>query len=133
MSLELLPRIPFGPSDDPKGCVPWPTPVSAFNLAWLKGVFTPAQRDRLAKVTGAIQTANAEIEKLRGQGTVPEVGQRQANGVVLRSGNDAQLEQRLRTQAQMQLVQAIIALRQPLDLTVAPILKDMARASLTAD
>ena len=134
MSLELLPRIPFGPADgDPEQSAPWNPPVSAFNIGWLKGTFVPAQRDRLARVTDLITKANAEIDKLRDKGTVPEVGQRQANGVVLRSANDAQLEQTLRTHAQQQLVMDIIALRQPLDLIVVPILKDMNRASLVSD
>ncbi len=134
MSLELLPRIPFGPADgDPEQCAPWNPPVSQFSLSWLKGTFVPAQRDRLARVTDAVTKANTEIENLRGKGTRPELGQRQANGVVLRSSNDAELEQRLRVHAQQQLVRDIIALRQPLDLTVIPIIKDMNRASLVCD
>ena len=133
MSLELLPRVLFGPNEKPQECSPWPKPVSAFNLTWLKGTFVPDQRDRLARVMDAITKANTEIDKLRDKGTVPEVGQRQANGIVLRSGNDAALERTLRTHAQQQLVRDILALRQPLDLLVVPILKDMARASFTAD
>jgi hypothetical protein len=135
MSLQLLPRIPFGPSDsDPEQCGPWSPPVSQFNLSWLKNTFVISQRDRLAKVTDAVAKANTEIEKLRAQGTRSiEVGQRQPNGVVLRSSNDTQLENALRTHAQMQLVRDVIALRQPLDLTVIPIIKDMNRASLVCD
>lgn len=134
MSLELLPRVPFGPAGSPGEQAPWPVPVSAFNLSWLKGTFVPSQRDRLAKVTDAITAANTQIEKLRSQATAPiEVGTRQPNGNVLRSGNDAQLERTLRTHAQRQTVDAIIRIRQDLDPTVPPILRDMARASLTAD
>jgi hypothetical protein len=132
--LELLPRVPFGPVNDPAQCAPWPQSVSAFNLAWLKGVFTPAQRDRLASVTDAINAATTQIEKARSQAVNPiEVGNRLPNGTVLRTANDAQLEHTVRTHAAKQVVGEIIKIRNATDPIIVPILKDMARASLTAD
>lgn len=137
MPLELQTlqqRIPFGPANDPAQCKPWNPPVSQFNLAWLKSSFVPFQRDRLAKVMAAIEDANKEIEKLRAGGTQPEViGDRMANGIVLRSGIEQVMQRERRTVAQKQLLNSIIELRKPLDKIVTPILRDMERASHTAE
>jgi hypothetical protein len=130
----LLSRVPFGPANDPAQCVPWDPPVSRFDLAWLRGPFVTLQRGRLTKMTDAIASTNQEIEKLRAEATHPiEIGNRQANGNLLRTGNDAALERTLRTHAQEQIVRGIIALRRPLDLIVVPLLRNMDRAAQTAD
>ncbi|MGH9641955.1 MAG: hypothetical protein ACRD3Q_05975 [Terriglobales bacterium] len=122
---NLQGRVPFGPATDPAQCAPWPKPVSAFNLSWLKSTFVTDQRDRLARVKDAIGKANAEIEKIRAGGTVPAiVGQRQPNGNILRSGDDLAAERSLRTHAQKQLVSEIIEIRQKLDPVVPPILHE---------
>ncbi len=130
----LTGRVAFGPQNDPGACAPWNPPVAQFNLQWLKGSFVPAQRDRLAKVNGALQTANGEVEKLRAAFVAPKpIGQRQPNGNVLLTGEDHALALTNRTAAQNQLVRNIIALREPLDKIVLPVLRDMQRASATAD
>jgi hypothetical protein len=132
--LELLPRVPFGPANDPAQCAPWPKPVSAFNLEWLKGTFVVDQRDRLARIQAAISAANTHIEQVRLQASGPVVvGVKAPNGNILRSGNDANLEHQLRTHAKNQIVAKIIEIRNSLDKLVPPLLRDSARASLTAD
>jgi hypothetical protein len=131
---NLQNRVPFGPANDPGQCTAWNPPVARFDLAWLKGSFVPAQRDRLGKITGAIQTANGEVEKLRAAFVVPKPsGQRQPNGNVLLTGEDHSAARTIRTHAQNQLVRDVIALREPLEKIVYPILRDMSRASFTVD
>jgi hypothetical protein len=132
--LELFPRVPFGPANDPGQCTPWPKPVSAFNLAWLSGTFVPDQRDRLARIQAAINAANTHIEKVRLEASgAPIVGTRAPNGNILRSGSDANLEHQLRTHARNQIIVKIVEIRNGLDKIVPPLLRDSARASLTAD
>jgi hypothetical protein len=131
---NLQSRVPFGPASSPAECAPWPQPVSAFNLSWLKGTFVVDQRNRLGRVTTAIAATNVEIEKLRKEASAPiEVGQRQTNGIVLRSGSDVAMERTLRTHAQNQIVRGIVALREPLEKTVLPLMRDIDRASQTSD
>jgi hypothetical protein len=132
--LELFGRVPFGPANDPAQCAPWPKPVSAFNLEWLKSTFVVDQRDRLARIQAAINAANTHIEQVRLQASGPVVvGVKAPNGNILRSGNDANLEHQLRTHAKNQIVAKIIEIRNGLDKLVPPLLRDSARASLTAD
>lgn len=130
----LTARVPFGPANDPGACAPWPQPVSAFNLSWLKGVFVIDQRDRLAKVTSAIASANGEVDKLRAAFTFTKpAGLRAPNGNVLLTGEDHAAARTIRTHAQNQLVHTITLLREPLDKVITPIIRDMARASFTCD
>jgi hypothetical protein len=127
-------RVPFGPANDPAQCVPWDPPVTRFDLGWLKGPFITLQRDRLAKITAAIAATNTEIDKLRAQAThVGTIGLQQANGNILRTGDDVMAERTLRTHAQDQIVRGILLLRKPLDLIVLPLLRNMDRAAQTAD
>jgi hypothetical protein len=132
---NLQNRVPFGPANDPAQCVPWDPPVTRFDLAWLKGPFITLQRDRLTKMTAAIASTNQEIEKLRAEATHPieAIGLRQANGNILKTGSDVMAERTLRTHAQDQIVRGILALRRPLELVVVPLLRNMDRASQTAD
>lgn len=131
---NLTARIPFGPLNDPAQCTDWNPPVSQFDYKWLSGSFVPQQRDRAARVTSAIAEAHKEIEKIRAQAASPAtVGDRLPNGVVLRTANSLAAERIVRTNAQQQLVRDIIVVRNKLDPTVPPILRDMERASLAAD
>lgn len=133
--LQIFPRVAFGPNEDPKQCAPFPTPVSKFDLAWLKGTFVVDQRNRLARVTDTIDKANADGEKVRAQilDQPIQVGTVKANGIRFQTADDAQLEQSLRTHAQRQIVQAIHEIRQNAEPVLLPLLKDMQRASLTVD
>jgi hypothetical protein len=132
--LELFPRVPFGPANDPGSCVPWPQLVSKFDLQWLKGTFVQDQRTRLTRVQEGIASAQTHIDKLKA--TAPQagkVGVLAPNGNFLRTANDHLLEEHIRTNAAQQIVRQIIEIRNGLGKLVQPILRDMSRASLTAD
>jgi len=130
--LELKPRIDFGGQ-------PWPIVVSAFDLSWLKSQLVPAQRQRLDKVTALVTDGTKRIEAERkhatdgpGHDILASIGQRLPNGNIVRSGEEQRLQRDIRSHAARQVVDRIIQIRQSLDQTVPPILRDMQRASLTA-
>jgi hypothetical protein len=132
--LELYPRVPFGPANDPGSCIPWPQLVSRFDVPWLKSTFVPDQRTRFTRVQEGIAAAQTHIDKLKAQAPdAGKVGRLAPNGNFLQDANDHILEMKIRTHAVQQLVSKIIEIRNGLGKLVPPILRDMSRASLTAD
>ncbi len=132
--LELFPRVPFGPANDPGSCVPWPAVVSKFDVQWLKGTFVQDQRTRLTRIQEGIAAAQTHIDKLKDEAPqAGRVGQLAPNGNFLQNADDLMLEKHIRTNAAQQIVRQIIEIRNGLGKLVPPILRDMSRASLTAD
>ncbi|MBY0506444.1 MAG: hypothetical protein K2X03_21175 [Bryobacteraceae bacterium] len=137
MSIPLRPRVPFGPADDPASQAPWPPngiAPSTFSLEWLEKTFLHQQETRLREVNAAIADGTKRIEALRAEAapSLIEIGQRQANGTVLRTAAEQRLQQEVASHAQKQVVHRIIGVRKELDSVVPPIINTMHRAAHSA-
>jgi sulfur carrier protein ThiS len=113
------------------------SPVPLLDLAALKA-FRDAQARRKEQVTSAVTSAEDEAAKARKQivSNMPETGETRLVGttaVRLRSGNDAKLQDQIRSHADRQIVNALVGIRKKLDETAVPILKAMAVASDQAE
>ncbi len=97
--------------------------------------FVSEQTARRIRVKTAIDNATIAVEKARADAVVPVIGDTKRVGnanVTLRTGEDALLQNSLRSHAKRQTIKAISDIRASLDAVAVPIIKQMNVASDTA-
>jgi hypothetical protein len=113
------------------------SPVPLLDLKALQS-FRDEQARRKEQVASAVTSAESEAAKARKTITdnLPETGETRLVGgtaVRLRSGNEAKLQDQIRTHADRQIVNALVGILKKLDDAAIPILKAMTMASENAE
>lgn len=111
MQIELKPAVPIQ------------------TLEFLQKTFLPQQRARKDRVVSAVEDGNKRIDQARKSVTVPVIGERKANGTVVRSAADQDLQRAAHAVASRQVVEKVSQVQREVDTVVVPVLKEMIAAS----
>jgi hypothetical protein len=111
MQIELKPALPIQ------------------SLEFLQKTFLPSQRTRRDKVVAAVEDGTRRIDAARKSVTVPTIGERRANGTVLRTASDQELQRAAQAVAERQVADKARQIRTEVDAIAVPLLKEMIAAA----